>query len=155
MNFDLTDEQEHVRRSVREFAESEILPNVHEWDEAQKFPQEEMRRKMADLGWLGVLQPEEYGGSAMGMLEGVILYEEFGSALAPTPHLVSCVVSAGALLAAGSDEQKERGLRPIAKGDAILTPAGLEPDNGCGPRGWQMRATTKRPMWKLRTTPPL
>ncbi|MCC6742759.1 MAG: acyl-CoA dehydrogenase family protein, partial [Acidobacteria bacterium] len=44
MTFDLTDEQEHVRRSVREFAEGEILPHVLEWDEAQKFPQEEMRR---------------------------------------------------------------------------------------------------------------
>ena len=142
LNLDFTDEQDMLREMVRGLlAQHSSVEKVREQEDDPVGYSAELWGQLADLDLLGILLPEEYGGSAMGMLEGVILYEEFGSALAPTPHLVSCVVSAGALLAAGSDEQKERWLRPIAKGDAILTPAWIEPDNGFGPRGVQMRAT--------------
>ncbi|MGZ5430362.1 MAG: acyl-CoA dehydrogenase family protein, partial [Thermoanaerobaculia bacterium] len=64
MSFSLSDEQEAIRRMVREFAESEIAPHVKEWDEAQTFPREAMRH-LGDLGMLGVLVPEEYGGAGL------------------------------------------------------------------------------------------
>jgi alkylation response protein AidB-like acyl-CoA dehydrogenase len=100
----------------------------------------EFWKQLAELGILGILIPDEYGGADMSMLDAVIVYEEFGRSLAPTPHFVSAVLGAGALLAAGSAEQKQEWLPQIASGEAILTPAWLEPERGCGPRGVQMKA---------------
>jgi alkylation response protein AidB-like acyl-CoA dehydrogenase len=96
--------------------------------------------QLGELDLLGLLLPAQYGGSEMSMLEGVIVYEELGRALAPTPHLVSCVVSAGALVRAGSEAQREQWLPKLASGAAIMTPAWLEPGNSFGPAGVQLRA---------------
>ena len=65
MHFELTEEQQQIKASVREFAESEIAPHVMEWDESQHFPIE-LKSQLADLGLLGVIFPEEYGGAGMG-----------------------------------------------------------------------------------------
>ena len=97
--------------------------------------------QLGELDLIGLLLPEEYGGSAMSLIEGVALYEELGRALAPVPHFVSAVMSGGVLAAAGSDEQKERWLRAVASGAAVLTPAWMEPENGFSPRGVAVRAT--------------
>jgi len=97
-------------------------------------------KKLAEVGVLGVTIPEAWGGSGMTMIEAVVVYEELGRALAPVPHFASCVLSAGALLVAGSDEQKQAWLPLIASGEAILTPAWLEPKNGFGPKGVQLKA---------------
>jgi alkylation response protein AidB-like acyl-CoA dehydrogenase len=76
----------------------------------------------------------------MTTLENVVLYEEFGRSLAPSPHFVSSILCAGVLARAGSAEQKQEWLPKVVTGEAILTPAWLEPDNGFGPRGVQARA---------------
>ena len=76
----------------------------------------------------------------MSILDAEVVYEEFGRALAPIPHFVSCVLSASALLAAGNEDQKKTWLPKIASGEAILTPAWLEPKNGFGPKGIQAKA---------------
>ena len=68
MDFELNDEQQQMKMSVREFAESEIAPHVMEWDEAQHFPVE-LKPKLAELGLMGVLFPEEYGGANLGYVE--------------------------------------------------------------------------------------
>jgi alkylation response protein AidB-like acyl-CoA dehydrogenase len=96
--------------------------------------------QLGELDLIGLLLPEAYGGSGMSLIEGVALYEELGRALAPVPHFVSAVMSGGVLAAAGSGAQKERWLRPIASGAAIVTPAWLEPENGFSPRGIEVRA---------------
>ena len=96
--------------------------------------------QMGELDLIGLLLPEEYGGSSMSLIEGVALYEELGRALAPTPHFVSAVMSGGVLAEAGSEVQKERWLRSVASGEAVLTPAWLEPENGFSPRGVAVRA---------------
>jgi alkylation response protein AidB-like acyl-CoA dehydrogenase len=96
--------------------------------------------QLGELDLIGLLLPEEYGGSGMSLIEGVALYEELGRALAPTPHFVSAVLSGGVLAAAGSEAQKEQWLRPVASGEAILTLAWLEPENGFSPRGVQTTA---------------
>ncbi len=75
MEFELTEEQQQMKMSVREFAESEIAPHVMEWDEAQHFPIE-LKPKLAELGLLGVLFPEEYGGAGMGYVEYATVIEE-------------------------------------------------------------------------------
>ena len=76
----------------------------------------------------------------MSALEGVVLYEEFGRSLAPSPHFVSSVLSGGALARAGSEAIKQEWLPRIVTGEAILSPAWLEPENGFGPKGVQVRA---------------
>jgi alkylation response protein AidB-like acyl-CoA dehydrogenase len=73
-------------------------------------------------------------------VEGVVLYEEFGRSLAPSPHFVSSILSGGALAKSGSAAQKQEWLPRIVTGEAILTPAWLEPENGFGPAGVQVRA---------------
>ena len=97
-------------------------------------------KQLGHLDLLGLLLPEEYGGSGMTTVEGVVLYEEFGRSLAPSPHFVSAVLCGSALARAGSDEQRSRWLPQIVTGEAVLTPAWLEPENGFGPKGIQVRA---------------
>jgi len=105
--------------------------------------------QMAQLDLIGLLLPEEYGGSGMSLIEGVALYEELGRALAPTPHFVSAVMGGGVLTAAGTDAQKGRWLRPVASGDNVLTIAWLEPENGFSPEGVQLRATREGDAFRL------
>jgi alkylation response protein AidB-like acyl-CoA dehydrogenase len=141
LNLDFTEEQEMLREMVRgllgQYASNEQIRALE--DDPIGYSTD-LWAQLRELDLLGLLLPAEYGGSEMSMLEGVIVYEELGRALAPTPHLVSCVASAGALVRAGSDEQRSEWLSKIASGEAILTPAWLEPENGFGPRGVQVRA---------------
>ena len=85
----------------------------------------------ADLCWRAL---------RLGLLEAALVYEEIGRAMAPVPHFVSAVISARILVEAGSDQQKETWLPKIASGEAILTPAWLEPNRGYGEAGIQMSA---------------
>jgi alkylation response protein AidB-like acyl-CoA dehydrogenase len=96
--------------------------------------------QLGDLDLIGLMLPEEYGGSGMSLVEGVALYEELGRALAPTPHFVSAVMCGGVLAAAGTDSQKEQWLRRVAAGTAVHTPAWSEPENGFTARGVELRA---------------
>lgn len=141
LNLDFTEEQDMLRDMVRglltQYASNEAVRAAE--DDPTGYSSE-LWTQLGELDLLGLLLPAQYGGSEMSMLEGVILYEELGRALAPTPHLVSCVVSAGAIVRAGSEDQKNEWLPRIAKGETIFTPAWLEPDNGFGPRGVQVRA---------------
>ncbi|MBX7062274.1 MAG: acyl-CoA dehydrogenase [Pyrinomonadaceae bacterium] len=120
MNFDLSPEQEQIKLSVREFAESEIKPHVMEWDETQHFPAE-LRPKLAELGLLGVLFPEEFGGAGMGYVEYATIIEE----LARVDGSVGLSVAAHNSLCSnhiymfGNDEQKAKYLAPLAKGESF------------------------------------
>ena len=75
MDFDYTPEQIQLRRAVREFAAAEIAPHVMEWDEAQIFPLEVIK-KLGQLGYLGAIFPEQYGGAGLGYVEYAIIIEE-------------------------------------------------------------------------------
>jgi alkylation response protein AidB-like acyl-CoA dehydrogenase len=105
--------------------------------------------QLGELDLIGLLLPEAHGGSGMSLLEGVALYEELGRALAPVPHFVSAVLSGGVLAAAGSDEQQEDWLRRVASGEAILSVAWQEPENGFSPLGVQVRATAEGSGFRL------
>ncbi|MHB1139555.1 MAG: acyl-CoA dehydrogenase family protein [Microthrixaceae bacterium] len=142
LNLDFTEEQDMLRDMVRGLlAQNASNEAVRALEDDPVGYSADLWRQLAELDLLGLLLPAEHGGSEMTMLEGVILYEELGRALAPTPHLVSCVLSAGAIVRSGSDTQRSEWLPRIAKGEVILTPAWLEPENGFGPRGVQVRAT--------------
>src|SRR5580698_5041581 len=97
--------------------------------------------QLGELDLIGLLLPEEFGGSGMSLVEGVALYQELGRALAPVPHFVSTVLAGGVLATGGSAAQKDQWLRTVASGESILTPAWLEPDNGFTSRGVETRAT--------------
>jgi alkylation response protein AidB-like acyl-CoA dehydrogenase len=141
MDLDFSEEQEMLREMVRGmFAEYAPIAVVRELEDDPKGYPEELWKQLGELDLLGLTIPEAYGGSGQSMLEAAIVYEEIGRSLAPSPHFVSCMLSASALVVAGSEEQKQAWLPKIASGKAILTPAWLEPRNGFGPKGVQVRA---------------
>ena len=141
MDLDFTEEHEMLRDMVRGVcAEYALLELVRELENHELGMPETFWKQLVELGLVGILVPEEYGGQGQSLLEAAILYEEFGRALAPSPHFVSAVLSASALAIAGSEAQKQAWLPGIAAGDLVLTPAWLEPWNGFGARGVQVRA---------------
>ena len=134
-------EQEMLRETVRGVcATTTPLSVVRELEDDALGYSPELWKQLGHLDLIGLQLPEQYGGSGMSAVEGVVLYEEFGRALAPSPHFVSSVLCGGALALAGSEAQKQAWLPAIVTGDAILTPAWLEPENGFGPKGVQVRA---------------
>ncbi len=143
MDLDFSEEQEMLREMVRGICkEHSSIEVVRAMEDAPVGYPAQLWKQLAESDLLGILLPEQYGGSAQSMLEAAIMYEEFGRALAPTPHFVSCILSGGVLALAGSEEQKKQWLPKIISGEAILTPAWHEPKNSCGPRGVQMRAVS-------------
>jgi alkylation response protein AidB-like acyl-CoA dehydrogenase len=120
MNFELTEEQQQIKYSIREFAESEIRPNVMEWDESQHFPIE-LRPKLAELGLMGIIFPEEYGGSAMGYVEYATIIEELGRVcgsvgLSVAAHNSLC---SNHIYMFGTEQQKKDYLVPLTQGESF------------------------------------
>jgi len=141
LDLDFSPEQEMLRETVRKVcAASSPLSVVRDLEDDPVGYPAELWKQLAELDLIGLLLPEEHGGSGMTALEGVVLYEELGRSLAPTPHFPSAVLCGGAVALAGSDEQRAQWLPRVASGDAVLTPAWFEPENGCGPAGVQLRA---------------
>jgi alkylation response protein AidB-like acyl-CoA dehydrogenase len=141
LNLDFSEEQDMLRDMVRGVcAQHSPFEKVREMEDDPHGVAGELWEQLGELGITGLMLPEEYGGSGMSLIEGVVVYEELGRSLAPVPHFVSCVLSAGAILAGGSDEQKSAILPGLASGETIITPAWLEPENGYSPRGVQATA---------------
>src|SRR5882757_5098757 len=118
MDFRLTAEQELLRRSVREFAEAEMRPHVREWDQAQQFSGDLVSR-LAALGLMGIQFPEEYGGAGMSAIDYCICIEELARvdpavALSVAAHNGLC---AAHIALAGTEQQKQRHLVPLARGE--------------------------------------
>ena len=141
MNLDFSEEQEMLREMVRslctEHAGIDVVRAME--DDPMGYPAD-LWKQLGEVELLGILIPEEFGGAGMNMLDAAVVYEELGRSLAPSPHFVSCVLAAGAILEAGDEEQKKEWLPRLASGDAIISPAWLEPGNGYGPKGVQLRA---------------
>jgi alkylation response protein AidB-like acyl-CoA dehydrogenase len=141
LDLEFDQEQELLRQTVRDLLTRHCpLEVVRQMEDDPVGYPAALWEHMGELDLIGLLLPEEFGGSGMTLLEGVALYEELGRALAPTPHFVSAVLAGGVLAAAGSNEQKDRWLRPVSSGATILTPAWLEPEGGYSPRGVAVRA---------------
>lgn len=141
MDLELSEEQQMIvdmtRSMLDEHSPKDVVRAME--DDPKGYP-DELWKQFGELGLNGILIPESHGGGGMTLLDAALVYEEVGRAMAPVPHFVSCVMSAGVLLEAGSDAQKDAWLPKIASGEAILTPAWLEPDRGYGPRGVQLEA---------------
>jgi alkylation response protein AidB-like acyl-CoA dehydrogenase len=117
MDFDFNDEQREIKSTAREFLASRFKPEkVRELAESESPYDDELWRQICELGWPGIAIAEEHGGLGLGMVELVILQEELGYALAPSPFIANA--AAGLVIAdAGSDEQRGRWLPGIASGE--------------------------------------
>jgi alkylation response protein AidB-like acyl-CoA dehydrogenase len=153
MDLDFTPEQQVLREMVRgvvqEHAPLEVVRKME--DDPKGYPPA-LWKQLAEVGVLGVLVPEEYGGAAQTLLEAAIVYEELGRGLAPSPHLPSSVVGGGLLQAAGSEAQRREWLPKLCDGSALLTPAWLEPERGFGPIGVQLAAARDGAGYRLSGT---
>ncbi len=142
MDLDFSEEQDMLREAVRGLCEDKAsMAAVRDLENDAIGYDPEFWSQLGALGITGALVPEEHGGSGMSMLDAVVVYEELGRSLAPSPHFPSAVVSAGVLVRSGSDEQKTEWLPRMAAGDAVIVPAWLEPDNSSSETGVQMPAT--------------
>ena len=150
MNFTFTDEQTQLRKSVREFAEGEIGPHVLEWDEASHFPVE-ILPKLAEMGLLGVIFPEEYGGAGLGYIEYATVIEE----LARVDGSVGLFVAAHNSLCSnhiykfGTEEQLKKYLVPLAQGKKLGAWSLTEPEAGSDAGGTRTTAVRKDSGWIL------
>jgi alkylation response protein AidB-like acyl-CoA dehydrogenase len=153
MDLDFTTEQELLRDTVRgvcaRHAGLDVVRKME--DDPVGYP-EAFWAELAKLGLTGMTIPEQHDGSGMTMLDAVIVYTEFGRALAPSPHFASSVLSAGVIAAAGSDRQQAVWLPRLSAGEAVLSPAWLEPGRGYGPGGIQLEATRRAGGWCLKGT---
>ncbi len=136
-----SEDQALIAQSVREFAEAEIRPHVREWDEAQHFP-DALLRRMGDLGLMGVMIPEQYGGAGMGPRELAIVIEELARvdpsvALAVAAHNGLCV---GHLMIAANDAQRQRYLPRLSTAEWIGCWGLTEARSGSDAAGTQTRA---------------
>ena len=150
MDFQRTPEQEALRRSVREFAEAEIKPHVMEWDEAQDLPAD-IIRKIADLGLLGVIFPEDLGGSGMGYIEYAVVMEELARVDPSAALLVAAQISlcTNHIYVMGSDEQRRKYVPKLATGEWIGCWSLTEPRAGSDAAGMRCRAEDKGDHWLL------
>ncbi|HEY0006186.1 MAG TPA: acyl-CoA dehydrogenase [Pyrinomonadaceae bacterium] len=148
MDFELNEEQQQIKMSVREFAEAEIAPHVMEWDEAQHFPIE-LVPKLAELGLMGVIFPEEYGGAGMGYVEYVTIIDE----LSRVDGSVGISVAAHNSLCSnhiymfGTEEQKRKYLVPLAQGKHLGAWGLTEANAGSDASGTRSNAVRQNGGW--------
>jgi alkylation response protein AidB-like acyl-CoA dehydrogenase len=150
MDFELTEEQQQVKRAVREFAEAEIRPHVMEWDEAQYFPKE-LFPQMGELGLTGVIFPEEFGGAGMGYVEYVTIIKELSRVdgsigLSVAAHNSLCT---NHIFQYGTDEQRRRFVTPLAKGEKLGAWGLTEPGSGSDASGLRTTAVKRDGGWVI------
>jgi len=151
LDFNLSEEQRLLKKTVREFAEGELAPHSREWDEKQTFPRE-VFAKLAELGLMGVAWPTEYGGSGMSTLDWAVVMEELsrvdaGVALSLAAHHSLCSAH---IFLAGSEEQKKKHLVPLARGEKVGCWGLTENSAGSDAGGTKTTAVRDGAHWVLR-----
>ncbi len=153
MDFSYTNEQQQLRRAVREFAEAEILPHVREWDEHSTFPAAVIA-KCGQMGLLGSIFPEEFGGAGYGYIEYALVIEELARidpsvALIVAAHTSLC---SNHLYLAGTEEQKQKYLPKLASGEWLGSWSLTEPEAGSDAAGTKTTAVRDGDSWILNGT---
>jgi alkylation response protein AidB-like acyl-CoA dehydrogenase len=144
MNFELTDDQRAIQRTARELLASRYKPEtVRELAADERGFTESQWKELSELGWPGVIVPEEHGGLGLGAVELAVLHEEIGYALAPSP-LLSTLSAAALLRAAGTPEQRQRWLPALASGEIKGTLAVWEERSGSAPDRSELEPTDGR-----------
>jgi alkylation response protein AidB-like acyl-CoA dehydrogenase len=150
MEFELSPDQREIQTVAREFAQAEIEPNAGDWDRAHGFPRE-LFGKLAELGFMGVCIPEEYGGAGADFLSYILVLEELSRADAGVGVTVAVHTSAVSLpiLRFGTDEQRSRFVPPLARGEAIGAFALTEPEAGSDAGSLRTAATLEGDEWVI------
>jgi len=153
LDFQYTEEQQQLRKTVREFAEREIAPHVMEWDEAAHFPLETIK-ELGQLGLMGIIFPAEYGGAGMGYAEYVIAIEELSRVDGSVGIIVAAHTSLGSnhIFIAGNEEQKRKYIPKLATGEYIGAWGLTEPGSGSDAGGARCSAVRKGGKWILNGT---
>jgi alkylation response protein AidB-like acyl-CoA dehydrogenase len=143
MDLNFTEEQEMLRASAHDFLEKECPESIVREIEASDLGYSpDLWKKIADLGWLGLVYPEQYGGTGMNVSDLAVLYEEFGRAMFPSPYMSTIVLSGLTILEAGNDKQKSDILPRIIKGDTIIALALSEPGASWEGTAWNPESVT-------------
>lgn len=153
MNFNLTEEQEMIRKMARDFLTQKCPKKViKELETDKKGYSPALWQEMADLGWMGLVLPEKYGGGGMSFLDMAMLLEEIGRAALTGPFFATVILGALTILDAGSDTQKQEYLPKISSGKAICTLAFNEEDGRYQPFSVQMKAVAGKNGYTLSGT---
>ncbi len=150
MDFEYTAEQLQLRRAVREFAQAEIAPHVLDWDENQTFPLEVIR-KLGQLGYMGAIFPEEYGGAGLGYVEYSIIIEELSRVDGSVGIIVAAHTSlcSNHIYKAGTEEQKRKYLSRLTSGEWLGCWSLTEPEAGSDAAGTRTSAVRDDDHWVL------
>jgi alkylation response protein AidB-like acyl-CoA dehydrogenase len=153
VNFQLNDEQLHLKKSVREFAEREIAPNVMTWDEASEFPLA-IVKELGKLGLLGIIFPPEYGGAGMGYVEYVTAIEELSRVDGSIGIIVAAHTSlcSNHIFLAGNEAQKKKYVSKLATGEFIGAWGLTEPSSGSDAGSARLSAAKAKGGWVLNGT---
>ena len=153
MDFELNEEQEMARNAVREFAQNEIAPVAREYDEAEKFPREQLKG-LAELGLLGMIIPEEYGGAGFDSVSYALALEEISKADSSVAVIVSVTnsVCCYPIFSFGSEEQKQEYLVPLARGEKLGAFCLSEPQAGSDAANQKTRAVEDEDFFVLNGT---
>jgi len=151
MNFQLTEEQNLIRETVRSFAETEVAPSAKERDEQDRFDRELMFDKVAELGLTGIVFPEEYSGAGADYISYAIAVEELSRVCASTGVTLSAHLSLGAnpIYLFGTEEQKQQHLVPLALGEKMGAFGLTEPSAGSDAGGTKTTAVIDGEEWVL------
>ena len=145
-----TEEQEHLRQAIREFAAQEIAPNVSAWDRNSEFPHAAVR-KLGEMGLLGVIFPVEYGGAGLGYVDYMLAIEELSAVDGSIGIIVAAHNSLGTnhIFLAGSEEQRRRYIPRLASGQALAAWGLTEPGSGSDASSARTTALRKGDRWVL------
>ncbi len=148
--FGLTEDQEQLRRAVRTFAEREVAPHVNEWDEKSEFPSDAVK-KLGEMGLMGVIFPEELGGSGMGYVEYVLAVEELSRVDGSVGIIVASHNSlcTNHIMLAGNDDQRKQWVSKLASGEWLGAWGLTEPGSGSDAGGMRTTATKVDGGWRL------
>ena len=153
MDFQFTEEQQQLRKSVREFAEREIAPHVMQWDEASEYPLAVVKQ-LGKLGLMGIIFPPEIGGAGMGYVEYVTAIEELSRVDGSVGIIVAAHTSlcSNHIFIAGNQEQKKKYISKLATGEFIGAWGLTEPGSGSDAGGARCSAVRKGNQWVLNGT---
>ena len=150
MDLSLTENQEMLRNSVREFIENEFTKEtLVEMGKENRAFSDEVWSKASGLGWLGIIIPDRYGGEGRDLTDAGVLFQELGRGPIPGPFFTSGILGASIVMEAGRDDQKSEILPAIAQGRQILVPAITEEHYGWGPDNIHMTAERKNGSYVL------
>jgi alkylation response protein AidB-like acyl-CoA dehydrogenase len=153
MDFGFNEEQELLRSTARKFLENECPSEfVRARMEEPAGVTDDFWKKLAEQGWLGLIYPEQYDGTGLGLVDLVVLMEEMGRAVAPGPYFSTVLLGGLAILEAGGDAQKKEWLPRIAAGDKRVALAWMEPSAQLGPAGVTLTAVKRGETFTLSGT---